>query len=125
MDHANKANADAQKNMKRHLEQIKELQMQVEEEQRRGGEYRDQFLNAEKRSMLLQSEKDDFLANLESAERARKQAEGEAHELREQNRDLSNQSSANSAAKRKIEGDLQLLHVSRIRVHTATRRNIL
>ncbi len=29
LDHANKANADAQKNIKKYLEQIRELQMQV------------------------------------------------------------------------------------------------
>lgn len=29
LDHANKANADAQKNLKRHQEQIRELQIQV------------------------------------------------------------------------------------------------
>lgn len=85
--------------------------MQVEEEQRRGSEYREQFLNAEKRSMLLQAEKDDFLANMEQAERARKQAETEAHEIKEHNIELANQNSAYSAAKRKIEGDLQILRV--------------
>lgn len=34
LDHANKANADAQKTIKRYQEQIRELQMQVEDEQR-------------------------------------------------------------------------------------------
>ncbi len=30
LDHANKANADAQKNLKKYQEQIRELQMQVQ-----------------------------------------------------------------------------------------------
>lgn len=34
LDHANRANADAQKTIKRYQEQIRELQMQVEDEQR-------------------------------------------------------------------------------------------
>jgi hypothetical protein len=34
LDHANKANADAQKNLKRTQEQIRELQIAIEEEQR-------------------------------------------------------------------------------------------
>lgn len=34
LDHANKANADAQKNIKRYQEQVRELQLQVEDEQR-------------------------------------------------------------------------------------------
>uniref|UniRef100_A0A914R5V6 Uncharacterized protein n=1 Tax=Parascaris equorum TaxID=6256 RepID=A0A914R5V6_PAREQ len=34
LDHANKANADAQKTIKRYQEQIRELQLQIEDEQR-------------------------------------------------------------------------------------------
>ncbi len=61
LDHANKANADAQKNIKRYLEQIKELQMQVEEEQRQRDETRDHLSAAERRCSLLNAEKDEAL----------------------------------------------------------------
>jgi predicted nucleic acid-binding Zn-ribbon protein len=40
LDHANKANADAQKNIKKYQEQIRELQMQVEDEQRQRDDLR-------------------------------------------------------------------------------------
>ncbi len=75
LDHANKANVDAQKNIKRHLEQIKELQMQVDEEQRRREDFREQYLASEKRIAILQSEKEEYANAVESAERARRQAE--------------------------------------------------
>lgn len=46
LDHANKAYADAQKTIKRQQEQIRELQLQVEEEQRIRDDLRDQLFNA-------------------------------------------------------------------------------
>ncbi len=64
LDHANKANMDAQKNIKRYLEQIKELQMQVEEEQRQRDETREYLNNSERRCAMLQVEKEESLNNL-------------------------------------------------------------
>uniref|UniRef100_A0A7E4ZQZ6 Myosin-3 n=1 Tax=Panagrellus redivivus TaxID=6233 RepID=A0A7E4ZQZ6_PANRE len=110
LDHANKANADAQKNLKRHQEQIRELQLQVEEEQRSRDDIREQYLNAEKRATLLQSEKEEILVALEQAERARKQAEYEAHDARDQLNDLNAQVNSLSGIKRKLEGELQAIH---------------
>jgi len=65
LDHANKANADAQKNIKRYLEQIKEIQSQLEDEQRHRDELRDQYAAYEKRAGILQSEKEEVMAALE------------------------------------------------------------
>ncbi|XGW09174.1 hypothetical protein V3C99_011464 [Haemonchus contortus] len=110
LDHANKANADAQKNLKRYQEQIRELQLQVEEEQRQRDEIREQFFNAEKRATLLQSEKEELLVSNESSERARKQAEYEAADSRDQANELSGQVASLSAAKRKFEGEIQAIH---------------
>ncbi|EPB79755.1 myosin head [Ancylostoma ceylanicum] len=110
LDHANKANADAQKNLKRYQEQIRELQLQVEEEQRQRDDVREQFFNAEKRSTLLQSEKEELLVANEAAERARKQAEYEAADSRDQVNELSGQAASLAAAKRKLEGEIQAIH---------------
>jgi myosin heavy chain 6/7 len=110
LDHANKANADAQKNLKRHQEQIRELQMQVEEEQRTRDDIREQYLSAEKRATILQSEKEELSVALEQAERARKQAEYEAHDARDQLNDLSAQVNSLTGLKRKLEGELQAIH---------------
>ncbi|KAF1769637.1 hypothetical protein GCK72_001454 [Caenorhabditis remanei] len=110
LDHANKANADAQKNLKRYQEQIRELQLQVEEEQRNGADTREQFFNAEKRATLLQSEKEELLVANEAAERARKQAEYEAADARDQANEANAQVSSLTSAKRKLEGEIQAIH---------------
>ncbi|CAD6189768.1 unnamed protein product [Caenorhabditis auriculariae] len=110
LDHANKANADAQKNLKKYQEQIRELQLQVEEEQRNASDVREQFFNAEKRATLLQSEKEELLVSNEAAERARKQAEYEAADARDQANEANAQVSTLSAAKRKLEGEIQAIH---------------
>ncbi|CAO4363549.1 unnamed protein product [Caenorhabditis nigoni] len=110
LDHANKANADAQKNLKRYQEQVRELQLQVEEEQRNGADTREQFFNAEKRATLLQSEKEELLVANEAAERARKQAEYEAADARDQANEANAQVSSLTSAKRKLEGEIQAIH---------------
>lgn len=43
------------------MEQIKELQMQVEEEQRNREEFRENYLSAEKRLAIVQAEKEDIM----------------------------------------------------------------
>ncbi|CAD5211296.1 unnamed protein product [Bursaphelenchus okinawaensis] len=110
LDHANKANADAQKNLKRHQEQIRELQLQVEEEQRTRDDLREQYLNAEKRATILQSEREEIAVALEQAERSRKQAEYEAADAREQANEANAQLNSLNGLKRKLEGELQALH---------------
>jgi len=65
-DHANRANADAQKNIKRCVEQLKELQTQVEEEQRSRDETRDQLKTSEKRCVALAQEKEELLHQLDA-----------------------------------------------------------
>ena len=45
---ANKTNVEAQKNIKKQIAQIQELQLQVEEEQRKREEQRENFLMSER-----------------------------------------------------------------------------
>ncbi|KAK6104848.1 Myosin tail family protein [Brugia pahangi] len=110
LDHANKANADAQKNLKRCTEQIREIQLQIEEEQRQRDEMKQHYYTAEKRAQILEAEKDEISQALEQAERARKQAELDASESRDQANELNMQVSNLGAAKRKAEGELQAIH---------------
>ncbi|CAJ0585954.1 unnamed protein product, partial [Mesorhabditis spiculigera] len=111
LDHANRANADAQRTIKKYIETVRELQMQIEEEQRLRDELNEQLLAAEKRNQQLQAEKDQLAQALDAAERARRQAEQEAIELREQVNDLSNQVAALMNTKRKLEAELQAVHL--------------
>jgi chromosome segregation ATPase len=84
--------------------------MQVEEEQRQRDDQREQYINAEKRCTLLQSEKEELAVAHEAAERARKQAEYESADFREQVNDLSGQVASLAATKRKLEGEMQAMH---------------
>lgn len=110
LDHANKANADAQKNIKRYLEQIRELQIQIESEQRQKDDIREQYNNSERRGAILQSEKEELAVAAESAERSRRQADLELHDVREQLNEASSQANSLAAVKRKLESELQALH---------------
>ncbi|KHJ98009.1 myosin head [Oesophagostomum dentatum] len=110
LDHANRANADAQKTIKKYMETVRELQLQVEDEQRQKDEIREQFLNSEKRNAILQTEKEELTQVAEAAERARRNAETDCIELREHNNDLSSQLNGITAVKRKLEGELQAMH---------------
>lgn len=69
---------------------------------------KEQYYNAEKRVAMLEAEKDELAATAEQAERSRKQAELEAAEGRDQANELNMQVSNLNAAKRKIEGELQV-----------------
>ncbi|KAK0402451.1 hypothetical protein QR680_016341 [Steinernema hermaphroditum] len=109
LDHANKANTDAQKNIKRYLEQVKELQTQIEEEQRQREEFREQYLITEKKLVVAKTEQEDLLTNLESLQRIRKQLENELNDLHHQNNDLSANNSNLSAIKAKLESETGLL----------------
>lgn len=60
----------------------------------------------------MQSEKEELLVHAEQAERARRAAEADLIELREAVNDLSNQVNSLSGLKRKLEGELQALHVN-------------
>jgi len=71
---------------------------------------REQYNNSEKRASILQSEKEELSVANESAERARRQAEHETIDLREQVNDFSSQAASLSSIKRKLESELQALH---------------
>lgn len=111
LDHANRANSEAQKNIKLYGDQVRELQQQIEIEQRNRDEIREQYLNMEKKATLLQSEKEEITVALEQAERARRQAEREAHECHDKVNELNAQASSLSGAKKKLEAELQAIQV--------------
>ncbi|ULT86008.1 hypothetical protein L3Y34_006002 [Caenorhabditis briggsae] len=109
LDHSNKLNVDGQKSIKKLQDTIRELQLQVEEEQRSLNEVRDHANLAERRSQVLQQEKEDLAIIYEQSERSRRQAELELAEVKDSVNELSNSNSLLLATKRKVEGDLQHL----------------
>lgn len=111
LDHSNKANADLQKQIKKQIGDIKDLQIRVEEEQRIASEYRDQFGIAERRANALSGELEESRTLLEQSDRGRRQAEADLAEANETVADLNAQNNSLGAAKRKLEGEMQTLHV--------------
>ena len=112
LDHSNKANCDLQKHIKKLTMDLKDMQLRVEEEQRCASEYREQYGIAERRANALNGELEESRTLLEQSDRGRRQAESELNEANEQLNELSTQTNAMSLAKRKLEGELQTLHVS-------------
>lgn len=66
LEHANRANDEAQKNIHRYNDQCKELQAQIDEDQRRRNEFREKFLIAEKRYQSLKQEHEELTLALET-----------------------------------------------------------
>lgn len=111
LDHANKTNAEAQKSIKRYLQQIQDTQSQFEEEQRLRDEAREQYGIAERRANALANELEESRTLLEQADRSRRGAEQELADAREILNEIQNQVGGLSGAKRKLEADLHTLHV--------------
>ena len=85
----------------------------IEAEQRARDEAREQHQASERRAMVLAGEIEELRAQVEAAERARKIAEGELHEASDRVSELTSSTSSFSAQKRKLENDIQAMHVSR------------
>lgn len=66
MEHANRANEDAQRNIKRYAEQIRELQRQIDEDQRKREDFQEKYLNEEKKLQIIQQERFELIGNLEN-----------------------------------------------------------
>lgn len=111
LDHSNKANADLQKHVKKLQCEIKDLQTRVEEEQRLASEYREQYGIAERRANALHGELEESRTLLEQSDRGRRQAEADLAEANDHINDLSAQNGSLTLAKRKLEGEMQTLHV--------------
>merc|ERR1719189_2436702 len=75
LDHANKANSEAQKSIKRYQNQLREVESHYEEESRVRREIAEKGGLAERRANALQGELEEARALLDSADRGKKQAE--------------------------------------------------
>merc|ERR1711931_588470 len=109
-DHANKANAEAQKNIKRYQQQQKEIQAALEEEQRNRDDLREQLGISERRSNALHNELEESRTLLEQVDRGRRQAEQELADANENLNCMTTTHNNLGVVKRKLEGELQTLH---------------
>jgi len=69
---------------------------------------------AERRNAVLAGENDELKAQIDVLEKTRKMAEGELHEVADRVAELTNANSTLIAAKKKLEVELQSLHVRRL-----------
>merc|ERR1712050_519604 len=100
LEHANAANAETQKAIKKYHAQIRDAQAMLEEEQRNKEVIRDQFLANERRANAAQN----------ALEEARTLLEQELSDTNEQLSDLTCVNQAIAGAKRKLEAEMQTLH---------------
>merc|ERR1712045_908671 len=110
LEHANAANQETQKSIKKYHQQIRDAQTCLEEEQRAKDVARDALLGAERRANSVQNALEEARTLLEQADRARRMTEQELSDTNEQLSDLTCQNQAIAGAKRKLESEMQTLH---------------
>merc|ERR1712004_121303 len=110
MGHANAANAETQKTIKRYHQSIRESQAKLEDEQRTKEIVRDELLGAERRANSAQNALEEARTLLEQADRSRRMTEQELSDTNEQLSDMTCTNQAIAGAKRKLETEMQTLH---------------
>merc|ERR1712150_470514 len=110
LDHANAANQDTQKSIKKYHEQIRGAQAKLEDEQRNKEVIRDNLLASERKANANQNALEEARTLLEQADRARRTTEQELSDTNEQLSDLTCVNQAIAGAKRKLESEMGTLH---------------
>merc|ERR1712156_1340566 len=110
LEHANAANADTKKTIKKYHEQIRAAQAKLEDEQRNKENVRDQYLANFKKSNANQNALEEARTLLDQADRSRRMTGQELSDTNEQLSDLTCQNQAIAGAKRKLESEMQTLH---------------
>ena len=112
LEHANANNAETQKVIKKYQQQIRDSQSKLEDEQRAKEVIRDHLINSERKAHTVQNALEEARTLLEQADRARRMTEQELSDTNEQLSDLTCQNQAIAGAKRKLESEMQTVHVS-------------
>lgn len=110
LEHANAANQETQKTIKRYHQSIRDTQGRLEDEQRAKEICRDHLLGAERKANANQNALEEARTLLEQADRARRMCEQELSDTNEQLSDQTCQNQAIAGAKRKLESEMQTLH---------------
>merc|ERR1711963_808566 len=110
LDHANKANSEAHKSIKRYQGQLREVEGLFEEESRQRRELGEKAGLADRRANALQGELEEARALLDSADRSKKQADMELSEARAAVNDMTTINSKAGADKRRLESAIHTMH---------------
>ena len=103
---------ETQKAIKKYQIQIRDAAAKLEEEQRAKEHARDALVAAERKSNATQNALEEARTLLEQADRNRRTTEQELADVNESLSDATVQNQAIAAAKRKLDSELQTLHVS-------------
>merc|ERR1719510_2074417 len=109
LDHANAANGETQKSIKRYHQQIRDVQTKLEDEQRAKDVVRDQLIAADRKAHSVQNALEEARTLLEQSDRARRITEQELADTNEQLSELTCQNQSIAGAKRKLDSELQTL----------------
>merc|ERR1712150_114435 len=110
LEHANAANQETQKSIKKYHQQIRDAQTRLEEEQRAKEVTRDHLISSERKAHTVQNALEEARTLLEQADRARRLTEQELSDTNEQLSDQTVMNQGIAGAKRKIESEMQTLH---------------
>ena len=110
LDHANKANSEAHKSVKRYQGQLRDVEGLYEQESRLRREMAEKSGLADRRANALQGELEEARALLDSAERGKKQSDMELCEARSAVNDMTTINSKALADKRRIESAIHTMH---------------
>merc|ERR1719510_1970730 len=110
LEHANAANGDTQKAIKKYHQQIRDAQTKMEDEQRNKEVVREQCLSAERRANVTKNSLEESRTLLEQADRARRLTEQMLSDTNAQLSELTCHNQAIAGAKVKIESEIHTLH---------------
>jgi len=110
LDHANKANNEAHKSIKRYQGQQRDAECALSEESRIRQELAEKGSLADRRANALSGEMEEARSLLDSAERGKRQTEAELAEARSAVNEMTSINSRASADKRAVEGTVHTLH---------------
>merc|ERR1712241_147661 len=103
LDHANKANNEALKSIKRYQTQLREAECMYEDEARLRQEMSERASLADRRANALQGEMEEARSLLDSAERGKRQTEAELNEARAAVNEMTTINTRAGAEKRSLE----------------------
>jgi len=110
LDHANKANSEAHKAIKRYQGQQREAECAFEEEQRQRQEVAEKASLADRRANALAGEMEEARSFLDSAERGKRATEAELCESRAAVNEMTSINTKAGSDKRSVEGAVHTVH---------------
>jgi len=111
LEHANAGALETQGTLKKYQMQVRDAQMKVDEESHLKSVAQDNKVNAERKTAAIQNALEEGRTLLEQADRGRRTLEQELADSNETLADNSNHNQAITAAKRKLESELNTLSV--------------